>query len=73
MSADHDSQPGCAGSADLALQVIAHQQRADAIVQRVRAGELDADSLALELGKAYGVALRQLARALCKAIADPGA
>lgn len=67
-SADHDTQPGCAGAAGLALQVIAHQQHADAVIARVRAGELDAEGLTLELGKAYGLGLQALARALVKAL-----
>ena len=72
-AADHDSVPGCTGAADLALRTIAAQQRADAIVQRVQAGELDAEGLALELGKAYGPTLRALARSIVKAIAEAGA
>ncbi len=73
MSADHDTQPGCPGAADLALQVIAHQQRADAIVQRVRAGALDAERLALEVAPLYGLGLQAFCRAVCRAIAEPGA
>lgn len=51
-----------------ALAVIAAQQHADALVQQLRAGELDAEGLALELAKAYGLSLQALARALTKAV-----
>ena len=69
---DHAGSPMWAGSADHALRVIAAQQLADAIVQRVQAGELDAERLALELGMAHGVNLQALARALVKALGPTG-
>lgn len=65
---DYAGLLGCTGSADYALRVIEAQQHADAIVRRVQAGALDAEGLALELGKAYGVNLLALARALVKAL-----
>jgi hypothetical protein len=65
---DHAGSPVCVGSADHALRVIAAQQHAEAVVRGVQAGELDADGLALELGRAYGLGLQALARALVKAL-----
>lgn len=67
MSADAAAGP-LAGSADRALQVIEAQRQADALVEQVRAGELDAEGLAIELAKAYGHTLQALARAIAKAI-----
>lgn len=67
--ADHDTQPGCAGAADRALRVIAAQQHADAVIARVRAGQLDAEGLALEVAPLYGLGLQALCRAVCRAIA----
>lgn len=75
MSADHDSQPGCAGLADRALLTIAAERHADGIVRGVQAGELDAEGLALELGRAYGIVGLQalaLARAIVKALGPTG-
>lgn len=71
---DHADLPACTGSAELALRVIAAQQHADAVVARVRTGELDAEGLALELGHADGVGLQALAlaRAVCKALRPIG-
>ena len=65
---DHADLPACTGAAELALRVIEAQQHADALVQRVLGGELDAEGLALELGRAYGIGLQALARSLVKAI-----
>lgn len=67
--ADHDSPPGCAGLADRALLTIEAQRHADGIVQRVRAGQLDAEGLALELARMYGLELRTMARSVVKALA----
>jgi len=65
---DHAGLPTCAGSADHALRVIAAQQHADAIVQRVRAGELDAEGLALEVASLDGTGRLAFCRALCRSI-----
>ena len=65
---DHADLPTCAGSADHALRVIEAQRHADAIVQRVQAGELDAEGLALELARMYGLEIQAAARAIVKAI-----
>lgn len=56
------------GPSAQALRVIEAQRHADEIVSRVAAGELEADALALELGKAYGATLQALARSLTKAV-----
>lgn len=66
--ADHDTQPGCPGAADRALLTIAAQQHADAVIARVRAGELDAAGLTLEVASLYGLGLQALCRAVCRAI-----
>lgn len=68
MGADHDSRPARAGFADRALQVIAAERHADAIVQSVLAGELDAEGLAIAIAPLYGAGLDALARALVKAL-----
>jgi len=51
-----------------ALLTIEAQRHADDVVRRLIAGDLDAEGLALELGKAYGTGLQALARALTKAV-----
>lgn len=66
MSAEHDAQPACTGSADHALRVIEAERHAAHVLEQVRLGKLSADDLALELGKAYGPTLRALARAIAK-------
>lgn len=66
--ADHDTRPVCAGAADRALLTIEAQRHAEHLLEQVRLGALDAEGLALELGRAYGIGLQALARSLCKAI-----
>jgi hypothetical protein len=54
--------------ADEALVVIESQQRADELVRKVIAGEIDTDALAVAIAPLYGRDLRALARAVVKAI-----
>jgi hypothetical protein len=51
-----------------ALIVISSQQRADELVRKVTAGEMDAERLAIAIAPLYGRDLQALARALVKAI-----
>jgi len=62
------SDLGAPRLADQALRTIYAQRHADDVIRRVREGELDADALAVELAKSYGVNLQALARAVCKAV-----
>jgi len=70
--ADHDPQRGCAGSADRALLTIEAQRHADAVIAGVRAGQLDAERLAIAIAPLHGAGLQALARAIVKALGPTG-
>ena len=51
-----------------ALRVIRAQEQADELVRCLKAGELDADDLAIVVAPLYGEQLRAVCRAIVKAL-----
>ena len=62
------SAAAMSGHANHALAVIRAQQRADELLRRVQAGEIDSEDLAIAISPMYGEQLLAVCRAIVKAL-----